>query len=92
MTVIIALLILAGLLAISGIALLMVGLKLINRLVETNKQLLIVVAGRDDKPDSLRALVASNKPPKKVIPGITNAAKKDTKLENSDYKMSIGVH
>jgi len=66
--------------------------KAVYQITETNKQLLIVVAGRDDKPDSLRALVASSKSPKKVIPGIVNEKKKDNKSENSDYKMSIGVH
>lgn len=63
----------------------------IRRLTETNKQLLIVVAGKDEKPEALRALVASNKPPQKVIPGIANRKKKD-KPENTDYVMEIGVH
>ena len=82
--------VIVGLLGV--LAYLMILLKIINRLTDTNKQLLIVVAGRDDKPESLRALVASSKPPKKVIPGIVNEKKKDNGSKNSDYKMSIGVH
>ncbi len=90
MTVIIALLISAGLLAISGIALLMMGLKLINRLVETNKQLLIVVAGKEAKPETLRALVASNKPPQKKLHGIANGKGKKKNPVNTDYTLAIG--
>ncbi|KKN45587.1 hypothetical protein LCGC14_0681520 [marine sediment metagenome] len=77
-----------GLLGI--LAYLLILLKVINQLTETNKQLLIVVAGKDDKPESLRALVASNKPPKKVLPGIVDK-KKEKESENVDYKMTIGV-
>ena len=90
MTVIIVLLILAGLLAISGIALLMIGLKLINRLVETNKQLLIVVAGKEAKPEALRALVASNKPPQKKLKGIATGKGKKKSPVNTDYTLVIG--
>ena len=64
--------------------------KVVNRLTETNKQLLIVVAGKDEKPEALRALVASNKPPQKVIPGI-GGKKKGDKSGNTNYTMSVGA-
>ena len=63
----------------------------IGRLDETNKQLLIVVAGKDGKPEALRALVASNRPPQKVIPGIANGKKKDNNPKNTDYTVEVGV-
>lgn len=78
--VIVMFVILAGALVIS-----------VGRLNETNKQLLIVVAGKDEKPETLRALVASNKPPQKVIPGIAGGKKKDDKQRNTNYTMSVGV-
>ena len=90
MTAIIGLLILTGLLAISGIAFLMIGLKLINRLVETNKQLLIVVAGKETKPETLRALVASNKPPQGKLKGIANEKDKKESPVNTDYTLAVG--
>lgn len=65
-------------------------LKLVNRLTEVNKQLMILVAGKESKPGALQALVASNKPPQKEFRGV--AVKKDNKkLANTDYTMKIGV-
>lgn len=79
-----------GLLGI--LAYLMILLKIINRLTDTNKQLLIVVAGQDQKPEALRALVASNKPPQGKLKGIADGKKKkDDKPKNIDYEMQIGV-
>ena len=64
----------------------------VGRVNETNKQLLIVVAGKDEKPEALRALVASAKPPQKNLPGIATEKKtKDDKTKNPDYKMTVGV-
>jgi|GEM_PF-1596819 len=67
--------------------------RVINRLAEVNRQLLIVVAGKDDKPESLRALVASSKPPQGKLKGIANGGKKveKEKPKNIDYTMEIGV-
>ncbi len=80
-----------GVLVLFSIALLIALFKSSNRIIEINKQLLIVVAGKEEKPEStLRALVESNKPPKKVLPGIVEK-KKDEKSKNVDYKMKIGV-
>jgi len=63
----------------------------VGRLNETNKQLLIVVAGQEGKPETLRALVASAKPPQGKLKGIAGAKKKEDKPKNTDYQMSIGV-
>lgn len=79
-----------GILVLFCIALLIALLKSSNRIIEINKQLLIVVAGKDGKSEALRALVASNRPPQKVIPGIADGKKKDNKPKNTDYTMSIG--
>lgn len=89
---ILGLAILAGLFGIVLGVFFLILLKVVNRLTETNKQLLIVVAGKDGKVESLRALVASAKLPKKTIPGITGKKNKENKKpENTDYKMSIGI-
>jgi len=86
-------LLLSGLFGIFSYILLMILLKVINRLAEVNKQLLIVVAGQNEKPEALRALVASDRPPKKNIPGIADGKKKkDAGTKNTDYTMEIGVH
>lgn len=89
------LILLAGLISVGILVyilvLLIVQLKVVNRLTETNKQLLIVVAGQNQKAETLRALVASNKPPQGKLKGIADDKKKDDKPKNVDYKMSIGV-
>lgn len=90
-TLILWALILAGLFGIFSYVLLMVLLKVVNRLTEVNKQLLIVVAGKDEKPEALRALVASNKPPQGKLKGIATDKKKDKKPENTDYVLEVGV-
>ncbi len=65
--------------------------KAVYQITETNKQLLIVVAGRDEKPESaLRALVALNKPPQGKLKGIADG-KKDKKPANTDYEIVIGT-
>ncbi len=83
------LILVVGLLALVSI-LVVALLSTIKRLTDTNKQLLILLAGREAKPEALRALVASNKPPKKKLPGIA-IEKKDDKPKNTDYELSIGV-
>jgi len=89
--VIYALLILIGLLALFAIALLVAELRVVDRLIEVNKQLLLLTAGKEAKPEALRALIASAKSPRKNISGIADKGKKDTKPTNTDYTMSIGV-
>lgn len=84
-------LLLAGMFGIFSYVLLMVLLKTTNRLAEVNKQLLIVVAGKDKKSGALRALVASSKPPQGKLKGIADGEKKDEKTKNTDYIVSIGT-
>ena len=85
------LLALIGLLAIIAISHLVVELKVVNRLVEVNKQLLIVVAGKEAKPEALRALVASARQPKKNLPGISGPKKDDKGPKNTNYTLEIGA-
>ena len=83
---------LAGLLVVFGSILVIILLKVIRQITETNKQLLIVVAGKEAKPEALRALVASNKPPQGKLRGIAPDKKKETKKSgNTNYEMQIGV-
>lgn len=64
----------------------------VGRINETNRQLMILVAGKDQKPEALRALVASSKPPQGKLKGIADGKKKkDDKPVNTDYEMEIGV-
>lgn len=88
---VLGLIILAGIFGIFLVVLSLLLLKVVNRVTETNKHLMIIVAGKDDKPETLRALVASNKPPKKNLPGIAGKKDGDKKPANTDYKMSIGI-
>ena len=86
-----------GILVLFCIALLIALLKSSNRIIEINKQLLIVVAGRDGKPEqagaTMRALVASAKPPQGKLKGIADdKKKKDDKPKNTNYMMEIGVN
>ncbi len=91
MTMIYVLLVVSGILAIFAVALLVAGLKVVKRLTDMNTQLMLLVAGQNEKPEALRALVASAKPPKKIIPGIADKKKKEVKTSNIDYKMTIGL-
>ena len=85
------LLILAGLLVVQSFFVLRLFGQAVKRLAEVNKQLLVVVAGKEEKPESaLRALVALNKPPQGKLKGIADG-KKDKKPTNTDYQMTIGV-
>ena len=64
----------------------------IGRLDETNKQLMLLVAGKDEKPETLRALVASAKPPRKNLPGIVGGKKKKGDAPKiTNYEMEIGL-
>lgn len=65
-------------------------LNTIKRLADTNKQLLILIAGKEGKPETLRALVASEKPPQGKLRGIATGKKEDKKPKNTDYTMQIG--
>lgn len=84
-------LILAGLFGIFSYVLLMVLLKVVNRLAEVNKQLLFLVAGKEGKPEALRALVASAKPPQGKLRGIATKKEKENKSANTNYTISLGT-
>ncbi len=62
----------------------------LRRLDGTNKQLMILVAGKEGKPETLRALVASSKPPQKNLKGIASGKKKDKKPANTNYTLEVG--
>lgn len=84
-------LLLSAMLGIFSYILLVALLKVTNRLAEVNKVLLVLVAGKDGKPEALRALVAAERPPQGKIKGIADGKKKEEKPKNTDYTMSIGV-
>lgn len=63
-----------------------------NQRGKTIQQLLIAAVGKEKTPEALRALVASDKPPRKNLPGIAENKKvKDVKPKNIDYTMEVGV-
>ena len=87
----VCLVVIIGLLGI--LAYLIILLKVINQLTKVNEQLLIVVAGKEPKPESaLRALVASAKPPQGKLKGIADGKKDNKKPTNTDYSIEVGVH
>ena len=63
---------------------------LINRIIDMNKKLMILTMGREKNVDGLKALVASDRPPQKPLPGIATN-KKDDKPKNTNYTMQVGV-
>ena len=92
MILVYGLLAVSGLFALFAVALLVTELMAVNRLMDLNKQLMILVAGKDEKPEStLRALVALDKPPQKKLKGIADGKKEAKKPTNTDYQMTIGV-
>jgi hypothetical protein len=62
----------------------------IGRLQDTNKQLMILVAGKEAKPETLRALVASQKPPQGKLKGIATEPVKKKEPSNKDFTLNIG--
>jgi len=83
---------LAGGFAVLSYILVIIHLRVVNRLAEVNKQLMILVAGKETKPEALRALMASSKPPQGKLRGIADGGKKEDKSKNTDYTMEIGVN
>lgn len=86
---IILLSIFAGILVLFSIVLLIALLTSTNRIIEINKQLMIIVAGKDAKPETLRALVSSSKPPQGKLRGVATGTK-DIKSDNTNYTLSVG--
>ncbi len=85
-----------GLLVLFVYILVMALLQIVKRLTETNKQLLIIIAGFGGKPEVsgsvVRGLVASEKPPHGKLRGIADKKKdKKPKSTNTDYEMQVGV-
>jgi hypothetical protein len=62
----------------------------VKQITETNKQLLIVVAGKEVKPEALRALAASNKLPKGKLKGIATNKEEKKASPNTDYTLTVG--
>lgn len=91
MAIIIPMVIIISALIVVIITILLGALVLSNgRLVDMNKQLMLLVAGKEAKPEALRALVASNKPPQKKLKGIANEKGKKESPVNTDYTLVIG--
>lgn len=61
-----------------------------GRLADTNKQLMIIVAGKEAKPETLRALVASQKPPQGKLKGIATEPDQKKKPTNKDFILEVG--
>lgn len=87
-----ALIIVSALVVVIIVMLLGTLVNTIGRLQDTNKQLMLIVAGKEEKPEhALRALVASNKPPQGKLKGIATGKKKvEKKPENVNYELTIG--
>ena len=65
-------------------------LQVVNRLMDVNKQLTILVAGQEPKPETLRALVASQKPPQGKLKGIATKSNQKKKPANKDFVFEVG--
>lgn len=78
------------LLAIIVIIHLRAQLGVVDRLMDVNKQLTILVAGQEAKPETLRALVASQKPPQGKLKGIATEPVKKKEPTNKDFTLNIG--
>ena len=87
-----ALVIVSALVVVIIVMLLGLLVNTIGRLQDTNKQLMLIVAGKEEKPEhALRALVASNKPPQGKLKGIATGKKKEEKKPtNVNYELTIG--
>ena len=71
-------------------------IRLSDRITETNKQLLVLVAHREGGNDAARAVLASAKSPKKDLPGISNEKKKKKESpqgskKTESYSINVGV-
>jgi len=85
-------LLLTGMFGIFSCILLMVLLRVTNRLADVNKQLLIFLAGKEPKPEALRALITSDKPPQGKLRGVGGEKKKEDEGGNTNYTIKAGVH
>ena len=85
-------LILLGIFGSISCGLLVLLFNVVGQVTLTNKQLLIFLAGKEMKPETLRALVASSKPPQGKLGGIADGKKKgkDGKPVNTNYTLEVG--
>lgn len=90
MNIILFLSIFCGLLSLFCIFLLIELNKASYRIFDMNKKLMILAMGREKNTDGLRALVASNNPPQKVLKGIATGNKEDDKSKNTNYTVQVG--
>ncbi len=70
--------------------------KMSNRITETNKQLLVLIAHRDGGNDAARAVLASGKLPKHDLPGISSEKRKKKEPpqgegRSNSYSIKVGV-
>ncbi len=89
MTMIILASVFSGTLILWGLFLFVI-IKLSDRVTETNKQLMILAVGKEAKPETLRALVASQKPPQGKLKGIATKPVKEKEPTNQDFTLNIG--
>lgn len=61
------------------------------RIMDMNKKLLILAMGREKNTEGLKALVASDRPPRKNLPGIATNKKEIKQSKNINYEMTIGL-
>jgi hypothetical protein len=85
----------ASVIYLMAIALLVIN-KMSDRVTETNKQLLVLVAHREGGNDAARAVLASTKLPKNDLPGISTEKKKKKEPPQKDgdsegYSVKVGV-
>ncbi len=90
MSIVTGCLILLGMFGSISCALVVLLFNVVGQVTSVNKQLLISLAGREGKPETLRALVASSKSPRKPLKGIADGKKKDKKPANTDYVLEVG--
>ncbi len=79
-----------GLLSVIIYGLTVAMLKSSDRVNEINTQLMLLVAGQEPKPETLRALVASQKPPQGKLKGIATEPTKKKEPTNKDFTLNIG--
>lgn len=91
MSIITGCLILLGIFGSISCGLLILLFNVVGQVTLTNKQLLIFLAGKEAKPEALRALVASAKPPQGKLKGIANEKMKGKKSKNTNFTFEVGA-
>jgi len=60
--------------------------RMADRLMETNKQLMVMISHRDGGSDAARALLAASKPPQRDLQGISGKKAKQKPLNSKEEK------